>query len=34
MLAAGREADVEIETHLADAPSLPLVDGSFDRTTR
>src|SRR4051794_18661910 len=30
MLAAGREADAEIETHLADAASLPFDDGSFD----
>jgi len=30
MLAAGREADPEIETHLADAASLPFEDGSFD----
>jgi SAM-dependent methyltransferase len=30
MLAAGREADAEIETHLADAASLPFADASFD----
>jgi SAM-dependent methyltransferase len=30
MLAAGREADAEIETYLADAASLPFADGSFD----
>jgi SAM-dependent methyltransferase len=30
MLAAGREADPEIETHLVDAASLPFEDGSFD----
>src|SRR3954454_23200642 len=30
MLAAGREADAEIEMHLADAASLPFDDGSFD----
>jgi len=30
MLAAGRAADAEIETHLADAASLPFADGSFD----
>jgi SAM-dependent methyltransferase len=30
MLAAAREADSKIETHLADAATLPFVDGSFD----
>ena len=30
MLAAAREADPEIETHLADVAALPLADGSFD----
>jgi SAM-dependent methyltransferase len=30
MLAAGREVDADIETHLADAASLPFGDGSFD----
>jgi SAM-dependent methyltransferase len=30
MLAAGREADPEIETHLADASALPFADGAFD----
>jgi SAM-dependent methyltransferase len=30
MLAAGREADAGIETHLADAAALPFDDGSFD----
>src|SRR3954468_18112753 len=30
MFAAGREADAEIETHLADAASLPFKSGSFD----
>ena len=30
MLAAGRELDPEIETHLADAASLPFEDASFD----
>jgi SAM-dependent methyltransferase len=30
MLAAGREADPDIETHLVDAASLPFDDASFD----
>jgi SAM-dependent methyltransferase len=30
MLAAGREADPSIETHLADAAELPFADGAFD----
>lgn len=30
MLAAAREADSEIETHLADAASLPFAEGTFD----
>jgi SAM-dependent methyltransferase len=30
MLAAGREADPELETHLADAAALPFEDGTFD----
>jgi SAM-dependent methyltransferase len=30
MLAAGREADPELETHLADAAALPFADGAFD----
>ena len=30
MLAAAREADPTIETHLADAAALPFADGSFD----
>jgi SAM-dependent methyltransferase len=30
MLAAAREADPQIETHLADAAALPFADGAFD----
>lgn len=30
MLAAAKEADAELETHLADAADLPFDDGSFD----
>jgi SAM-dependent methyltransferase len=30
MLAAAREADPSIETHLADAAALPFADGAFD----
>lgn len=30
MLAAAREADPEIETHVANAAALPFADGSFD----
>jgi SAM-dependent methyltransferase len=30
MLAAGRDADPEVETHLADAAALPFADASFD----
>lgn len=30
MLAAAREADPELETHLADAADLPFEDGTFD----